>query len=534
MQYPATRAARVTLEAELHELEKAGKHAAASRLLRRLVAITPQGDSHWRYRLHLAENLAREGRIDAAKRQALIIRQSAPPGLEVIDAGTPRTVKTAADRLLAGPARRSKATPPADLPPCPYTEAWAFRIPSAQTVTVVPAADYRDARTRAAQPLLAVTTQGIWALRHDTGETVWEKAFDGSPALRPIVPILWTGGIAVLGLDDEVVAIDPATGKEAWRTPVQRAADTVADTVLERMTCGHRIWTGEPKLQVLGLDLCGGLIRVQTTASVHLLDPVDGYSCMAVGQRTQRSATFADNGSGHVAAVYGDKPNSVTAWDLVTGRQMPGFHGEVPATLLSPGPEGHQVLIGYPSGEVGLIDLSAGSELWHHKGGPLPGRSHVACRIGADNSAVAVGTFDGRLVALDARSGVPKWSLRVGALPREAALEVARLDADILVRCARQVSRVTADGTVAWRHRFQADDLTTAVHRTRQRLLVTGRCVHQGKAMAFVETLDLATGKSDGRTRLPVGHGRFSLVPGEDGLLVIDLQDARFYRPVKR
>lgn len=530
LRYPATQAARASLEAELDRLEKTGQHREASRLLRRLLAITPEGEAHWRYRLRLAQCLATTGRTDAARHEALILRRCAPPELTVTDAGTPRTLKAAVDRLLAGAARAAVAAAPVDLPAGPYAEAWRVPIPEVYAVTLVPTADYRDARARAAQPLLAVTTQAIRALRHDTGETVWEKTLNPWLGLRPVVPVLWTGDVAVLGLDNEVVAIDPATGAERWRTTIQPQGESVSDTVVGRLRYGVGIWAGDPTVQVLGLDLDGGLVRVQTTASVHLLESEDGYSCMAVGLRTPSSAEFLGTAGAGLAGRVPEQPGTLLAWDFVTGRRMPGFRGKEAAMLLAPGPEAHQVLVGYPSREVAMVDLSAGVEAWRFKGGPLPGR-RAACCIGADRAALAVGTFDGNLTALDARSGQPTWSVRIASLPRDAAIEVTRLDDDILVRCARQVVRVTADGTVAWRHRFRDDDLVMAVRRMKRRLLATGRCIREGVAAAFAETLDLQTGRSDGRTVLDVPPGRFSLVPGEDGLLVVGPQSVQLLRP---
>jgi outer membrane protein assembly factor BamB len=296
--YPETRAARTALGAAVETLEKAGRPAEAARLLRRIIAggLDRQcwpADSPWSAELRLARDLAAAGLADQARGAAAEVLRAVPPeGMATLDGKLVSVKATVAPILSVAP---QIEPPPMDLPAGPFHVAWTFDTPGKPTtVAVVETTDWRSAKARAAQPLvvpIAVGDQvGIWGLDRRTGEKVWSLDLDFPSQERPNVAILQLDDLLVVDVGPRVAAIDPATGALRWRASLQRPGASDRTLLLEAMDCGAELDSKGSRMLAASVTMCDGLVRVETSRSVHLLDPADGLIVAAEAQAAAKPA----------------------------------------------------------------------------------------------------------------------------------------------------------------------------------------------------------------------------------------------------
>jgi outer membrane protein assembly factor BamB len=531
MRFPATQVARASISDAADSLAARGQHDDAAGLLRQLANLSPGGPENWHCRLRLAHSLARAGRKDLARREAEKLSDVAPAGSQVTGPSGTVELHKALAPLLKGPLPATQWQCSPRLPPGSYVERWATVLSGAADAANTPTADYRSAAARARHPLVAANLAGLWALDRGTGRILWQHPFAPWQGERAVVPMLMTDALLIVGREGDVVALDPMTGQQQWCVPLQPPwqSDEASETLTGLVTHGKAIWSAAPAVQALRLDLDDGLIRVETMRSIHLLDIRTGRSASAFGNRTGKVPRGIYCRNGTAAGVCRGDTNTVTVWDVPTATPMPAWHSDHPiAALLCSGPRPGQLLVGYDDGSVALADLLGRKQLWQiADAAPRPG-SRAACRLG---NTMLVGSRDGRLVALDAATGKPRWTKQIGPSPNEAAMELIPCKRGVLVWAPRRVALMSPAGKVLWQQRFADSEMTTHVRPTRGRLLVLGvRRSHSGVIM-FADTLDPQTGRRDGSTELAVPPGRLNVLPLDAGLLVAGPAMARLYTP---
>lgn len=528
LQFAATREAVKTLEAELNEHQKSHDFARAASLLERLVMVTPDGATRWRYRLTLALVLYQNmGQTERARLQVEAVLHEAAASEDKLSPEALKAAQSAATTLDRPGDPAARRVP---LGSGPYEPRWQFDLPPKPNFSQTPVADRRSDKARAAQPLIVSNRYGLWALDRKDGAMVWHEEIDLGKRARGVVPILLLDSAVVVGTGDRVRALDPANGRELWQTVFEVRPQVLEPSMLVAMERGSELHFMVRTFQVMRLDLQGGMVLVETAHTQHLLAPEDGYvTATAEIEKNGREIAFLDDALPAAIGTRDKIVGQVDAWDLATGKALKGFQTKQDVALCGPGGQWFEALVALPENTIALADLREGQLRWESKGNaPAAGR-RPACRLG--ENLLLVGTWDGRAVALRVADGNIAWQQTLGATPSEAAWEIVPLDGDALVRCGRLAARIRADGKVLWRHRLAADEFMAELRPLRQRALIVGSRRNQDGETAFVQTIDLATGKADRRTELSADEvpGRINVVPDADGLLVVGPEIVRYY-----
>lgn len=265
------------------------------------------------------------------------------------------------------------------------------------------------------------------------GELVWKVAIGGL-VHADSAPLLIDGMLvfAVIGDSSAIVAVDPNSGAELWRTEVSDAAGlTYAEGVLVGGCAAGKMCTFDPasgeQLTVMGPG--GGSENPLSLAAVSqglVLFGDTEYKFYAYDATTGAEAWRFEAGYEWVwgdpvvydgavfFAAYRDSGSAVYAVELASGEGRWSVQGG-DVSLARPGvAAGGWVCLGADHGDGGwfaALDPSDGSERWRFSEDEMYGVPVL------DSSTIYVGTgwadpgSDGRLVALDATTGSLTWEV---------------------------------------------------------------------------------------------------------------------------
>lgn len=260
-----------------------------------------------------------------------------------------------------------------------------------------------DAEIVHANPQNSLLGGGLVALDAESGERRWSVWTSAPVAAAPAVV---DGVVYARANDAQVVAVDAATGRERWRsggstsevggTEIQAdSALAVADGVVYSASAGLLrsldAATGRERWRA---PLDGGLpgTPVIVAETVHL---VAGDGSWEIGQ-------------GDVRIVAFDTASGAVRWSETLSTSRP----PVPA----PAADSDRVYLANvgSDGHVRALDLDTGAEVWRF----VAPFAVVASPTLVDD-ILYLTSLDGRLYALDAGTGRPRWDVGIG---REAKL----------------------------------------------------------------------------------------------------------------
>jgi outer membrane protein assembly factor BamB len=300
--------------------------------------------------------------------------------------------------------------------------------------------------------------RAAWSFRADPA---------GEGGLSP--PVL-AGGVAVAVAVEAVVAVDPATGAEAWRLP--RAAGPVAPPAVAPIDGAPAVLFTEGREPDAALR------------AVALADRSDVWDAPFALEGTSRSGVAVDGERAYV--VDG---GTLRAVDLATGREA--WRVEVPGTAAAPpAVAGGTVFVVARDDRLGLalvraFDAGTGERAWSFSPASRAGLASAPTVAG---SRVVVGFADRTVRAFDAGSGRLVWGARTNGLlsPVTAAAVVG--DDVVVADLAGQVYRLDgADGSREWDHALND-------HVIRSAPVVVGGSVVLGLNDGRLVALDAATG----------------------------------------
>lgn len=372
-----------------------------------------------------------------------------------------------------------------------------------------------------AQPisLPAARSNGEWTHRggsatHEAGNValnaaltpVWSAKIGASAGRRHRItadPVV-SGG-RVFTLDSRaLIAATGTNGATLWQTDLTPASDRADDA------------SGG------GLAAGGGLVFATTGfGELVALDPASG----AVAWRQKFDAApagapaFAD-GRVYVTARDG------SAWGMsaADGKvlwSLPGSPGSGVTGGTSPAVDGRQVIFPFSSGLMIAADKASGQGLWNaYVAGERQGRAYASVRDVTGDPVITGGmvyaaTSSGRIIAVNADTGLPVWSAGEGAVspPLVAGGSVFVVnDEDQLVRLN------ASSGEVIWRvdlPYFLKDKLSRRkqIHAYYGPILAGGRLVVTTSAGA-VQSYDPASGRLVGSAELAGGAATGPAVAG--------------------
>lgn len=340
----------------------------------------------------------------------------------------------------------------AEGPDPPYRVAWQTNVGDGQDVPVAPPVVGEDL-------VVVVTGERVVALDPGDGNAVWEAPREsgtaGPAALGEDLAVFVSGR----GEEAELVAVRRDDGEEAWTAGIGGASPggvTVAngaalvgtragEVVAVDLASGDEAWRFEaegtvegPPASVADVILATGqdLDPAERRASLHALDPEDGSERWSVPVEDVVGASSAPSGVDALVVFGGgdlrvravDPEDGTVRWEVVTrapfpARTAPAIPGDVvaadtlghvyrldpgtgeerwrfrvPGLVLTGSPvvAGEAVLIADESGQVSAIDLDRGVLVWRHTIGEGPMRG-----VALGDDAVIAASATGDVVAFE-------------------------------------------------------------------------------------------------------------------------------------
>ncbi len=278
-------------------------------------------------------------------------------------AGGPRTTA-----MAGGDAARS-GTEPGPAPQGTITERWRVEAPGEITGGPTLTAD-----------LIAVTTDEGWLLALDpvTGHERWRTAIEPGGAATPLID-----GDVVHVVDGGVGAFDAATGELLWRM------DGVAST--DPLLAGHTLLASGPS-GLVAIDVGGARGLESWRFQPHATGTVGDLS----------RPTLVDGVVTLVSPATRGGPGNVWALDLTTG--SPVWQRDDLAAVTSSTATGGVAAVGTRRDTIAWLDAASGETLSE---ADIGGRA--ASAPSTDGDTWYVGTDEGDLVAVD-RDGAVRWT----------------------------------------------------------------------------------------------------------------------------
>jgi serine/threonine protein kinase/outer membrane protein assembly factor BamB len=309
--------------------------------------------------------------------------------------------------------------------------------------------------------LICARSGSVFALDPDDGKLLWKHSVAASQRSGP--PVL-AGGLVQPLLDQgpRLEALDPASGKPSWqrKMPAHTSLRAVGGMLLLTHADGtvtgvdgatgetkweHRIagqsrpyfgsFTGDPLAYATGPSADGSSTRVTA------VDPATGAVRWDASLKGNLEAVGAQDGSVFLLAtdpVYGDT-DAVVRYDPADGSTrrvaLPVARPDARASV-----HGNVVYLLAADGALDAVGMKAGKRLWHLETSVSRGSEPVA-----DDAHVYLAAGDGRLLAVDARTGrlVGQTPARPGANSGQVAATVPRP-----VVAGTRVYATAPDGTV--------------------------------------------------------------------------------------
>ena len=217
--------------------------------------------------------------------------------------------------------------------------------------------------------------------------------------LYKINPVLVKDTIYVASAEGRVVAVEPESGRVRWKRDLDLA---LSGGVGHH---GESIFVGASEGLVMRLDANSGEEVWRTVVSGEVL-----------------SAPQA-NGQYTVAQTYDGK---LMGFDYETGEMRWTYTSDVPVLTLrgtgTPMILGDNAIAGFADGKVVAVNLRSGNVAWEARVAIPQGRSEIERIVDIDGTMALQGTelyaasYQGRLVAIDIRSGRRIWQRNVSSV----------------------------------------------------------------------------------------------------------------------
>jgi len=238
------------------------------------------------------------------------------------------------------------------------------------------------------------------------GETLWSR--DLTP-LGERNDDASGGGVAVAGGKvfattgfGEVIAMDPATGAEAWRQALDApasSAPTVVDGMVYVVSRDNRAWA---------IDANDGRVKWQLPGTPSISGVVGGSSPAV----TDRVAIFPF-ASGELVATL--RQGGVRLWgSQVSGKRRGAAYANITDITADPVVSGDVIYTGNQSGRAVALSLNSGERLWTAREGAV-GPVTVA------GNSVFLVSDQSELIRLDAATGEKVWGTQMPYFKRERA-----------------------------------------------------------------------------------------------------------------
>ena len=217
--------------------------------------------------------------------------------------------------------------------------------------------------------------------------------------LYKINPVLVKDTIYVASAEGRVMAVEPESGRVRWKRDLELA---LSGGVGHH---GDSIFVGASEGLVMRLDASSGAEIWRTVVSGEVL-----------------SAPQA-NGQYTVAQTYDGK---LMGFDYETGEVRWTYTSDVPVLTLrgtgTPMILGDNAIAGFADGKVVAVNLRSGNVAWEARVAIPQGRSEIERIVDIDGTMALQGTelyaasYQGRLVAIDIRSGRRIWQRNVSSV----------------------------------------------------------------------------------------------------------------------
>ena len=300
---------------------------------------------------------------------------------------------------------------------------------SPATPTVWPAATLHDGQ------ILIASSQAVFAIDATSGAQVWRFPLESNSDLQAFetAPAVNANLITVASGKKLVVALDPATGVEAWRytDPNQltkiasvslsaadgrsyaaigntlRALDNQNGTVLWQFTGGDEFWgapaTSNATIYVPNMD--------------HKLSALDAETGAPRWERSFPGALAATPALADAALYVGTLSRSLYAVNTSNGGDIwvyetQGFVWGTPLVTAD------RIYFGDLDGVVYCVNRSSGSEIWR-----ATSSGSVRGTPALDGDKLFVVTDNGFVHAFNAGSGTPAWQLELDSRNAERLLD---------------------------------------------------------------------------------------------------------------
>jgi outer membrane protein assembly factor BamB len=243
------------------------------------------------------------------------------------------------------------------------------------------------------------------AVRLRDRKILWERVRDrrlSGPPTFVTAPVYHRGRVFLAFLDGDLVAVDAATGRTAWKRNLHAHLES------SPLAVGGRLYLGDDRTNLVSVRASDGRVRwqfnspgaIKASPSFH-----GGRVCVA---DYQASMYCLDAAGGHVL------------WRTNTSKVPPfgngGFYSS-PAIAF-----GH-VYAARDDGTVYAFDEKTGKVEWFFRTGNFVYGSPAVARVPGTPPSIYIGSYDEHLYALDALSGKQRWRFDVdGPVPGTAVV----------------------------------------------------------------------------------------------------------------
>jgi len=234
------------------------------------------------------------------------------------------------------------------------------------------------------------------AIRLRDHAVLWKRERDPrlkGPPTFVTAPVYHQGKVFLAFLDGDLVAVDAATGRTAWKR------DLHAHLESSPLAVGGNLYLGNDETDLISLRAADGSVRwqfnspgaIKASPSFH-----DGRVCVA---DYQSSMFCLDAGDGHVL------------WRTNTSKAPPYGRG---GFYSSPAIAFGRVYAARDDGTVYAFDEQTGRVAWSYPTGNYIYGSPAVAQVPGTPPSVYIGSYDEHFYALDARSGRRRWRFDVG------------------------------------------------------------------------------------------------------------------------
>lgn len=236
---------------------------------------------------------------------------------------------------------------------------------------------------------------------------IWSSSIGkGGSSRMPLTtaPIMADGKVFTINNNAEIYAFNSANGKKIWEKDILKSGE-------DEIVIGG------------GLGFSGGILYATNGFNeVIALNPNNGKILWRADTKTPvRAAPAAVPGRVFVTTL----DNETIAYNGQTGEKLWSHRGlSSDAGILgasTPAITKDAVIATYGSGEVYALQIDTGTELWTGNLSPLArsaGQSNLtdirALPI-VDNNVVYAVSYNNRMLAIDMRTGQPKWQVAIGS-----------------------------------------------------------------------------------------------------------------------